>query len=126
MCDKVGDDGKTITRIAVTGGNLGELGWDSAMIDSMSHTLLHFSEMVKILRKYGANLNVRFSDDDRTALHLAVTAQDKPLLEYLLRRAIIPVNTENSLVGKSWSYRYSGTVWQIGSKKYLSGENSTS
>lgn len=57
--------------------------------------------MLKTLRDKGVNLNIRFGVERQTILHLAVIAQDEPVLRYLISKSDADINDKDIAVRKT-------------------------
>lgn len=54
--------------------------------------------MIKEMRAKGVSLNVRLPPYNMTVLHLAVKAQDKKILNYLIKNSIAKINDIDDMV----------------------------
>lgn len=54
--------------------------------------------MLKEMRNKGVDLNVRLGPEAMTVLHLAVIAQDKTILRYLLKNTNARINDTDNMV----------------------------
>ena len=56
--------------------------------------------MIKEMRSKGVNFNVRLPPYNMTVLHLAVKAQDKKILTYLIKNSIARINDVDDMVSE--------------------------
>ena len=62
------------------------------IISSKTIDFVHLVGMIKEMRSIGVNFNVRLPPYNMTVLHLAVKAQDKKILTYLIKNSIARIN----------------------------------
>lgn len=63
--------------------------------------------MLEMLRDKGIDFNVRLGAQEFTVLHLAVIAQDKTILQYLIKHADTDINTTDIAVCSTLYYNIS-------------------
>ena len=72
--------------------------WKMVIISSKTIDFVHLVGMIKEMRSKGVNFNVRLPPYNMTVLHLAVKAQDKKILTYLIKNSIARINDVDEMV----------------------------